>query len=172
MGGIKGILNGIYKALKLIKKEKDSLKNLPLYSFYLAGNWEITNIPITLDYESKACMTSEIFPNKNKGRIILCTAHPEYMVWGGGQIIESANEFNSLASGLHKWINIENIDKAIEEDLTHTWWIVRRLVEWAAKTPDDSLPPIMNKENNENIKKIISQNILWDESIINQMENI
>jgi len=173
IGGIKGIVIGIYKALKLIKKENNSLRNLLLYSFYLAGNWEITNKTIDLDYKSKACMTSEIYPNNNKGRIILCTAHPEYMVWKGGQIIESYDKkFNSLASGLHKWININNLNKTIEKDLTHTWWIVRRMVAWAAKLPDDSLPPIINNEINKNIKKIISQNILWDGTIINQMKNI
>lgn len=171
-GGILGILKGFYKALLLIKKEKKNFKHLLIYSYYLAGNWVQTNIPISLDYKSKASITSEIYPNKNEGRIILCTSHPEYMVWKGGQIIESSNKFNSLASGLHKWINIENMNRTIEEDLTHTWWIVRRLVAWTAKVPDDLLPPIINKENKENIKSIISQNILWDGSIINQMKNI
>jgi len=172
-GGIIGIIKGFYKASKLIKKEKSSLKNLLIYSFYLAGNWEITNKIIDLDYNSKPCMTSEIYPNKNKGRILLCTAHPEYMIWRGGQIIESSyNNFNSLGSGLHKWININNLSRTIENELTHTWWIVRRMVSWAAKVPDGSFPPIINTEDNKNIEKIISKNILWDGTLIDQMKNI
>lgn len=171
-GGLLGLIIGLYKALKLLKKEKISLKNLFIYSFFLAGNWEKTNVPIDLDYGSKASITSEIYPNKNKGRIILCTSHPEYMIWNDGKIIESSNNYNSLALGLHKWINIKNYNETIEEDITHTWWIVRRFVAWAAKASDNSLPPIDNKEDNKNISKIMLKNILWDGSIINQMNNI
>jgi len=171
-GGLLGLIIGLYKALKLLKKEKISLKNLFIYSFFLAGNWEKTNVPIDLDYGSKASITSEIYPNKNKGRIILCTSHPEYMIWNDGRIIESSNNYNSLALGLHKWINIKNYNETIEEDITHTWWIVRRFVAWAAKASDNSLPPIDNKEDNKNISKIMLKNILWDGSIINQMNNI
>jgi len=171
-GGILGIIKGIYKALKLIKKENISLKNLFIYAFYLAGNWEKTKTPIKLDYESKASITSEIYPNKNNGRIILCTSHPEYMIWKGGKIIESSNKYNNLALGLHKWIEISKLNKTIEEDLTHTWWIIRRFVAWTAKVPDNSLPPIINNEINKNIKKIMEKNIFWDGSIINQMNNI
>lgn len=171
-GGLFGIFRGAYEALKLIKKEEMSLKCLFLYSFYLAGNWEKTNIPIDLDYGSKASIISEVYPNKNKGRIILCTSHPEYLIWNGGEIIESSKKFNSLAGGLHKWINISYLNKTIEEDLTHTWWIIRRFVAWAAKVSDDSLPPIINKENIENINEIINKNIMWDGSIVNQMNNI
>jgi hypothetical protein len=171
-GGLFGLIKGVFEALKIIKKDKISLKNLLIYSFYLAGNWEKTDIPIDLDYESKASIISEIYPNKNEGRILLCTSHPEYMIWNEGEIIESSKKFNSLAFGLHKWINIGNLNKTIEGDLTHTWWIIRRFVAWAAKASDDSLPPIINQENNENIKKIIKKNIMWDGSIVNQMNNI
>jgi glutamine amidotransferase-like uncharacterized protein len=173
IGGIKGLIKGIYKALKLIKKEKSSLKNLPIYSFFLAGDWEKTDKIIDLDNNSKACIASEIYPNNNKGRIILCAAHPEYMIWEGGKIIESCDNKNkSLAVGLHKWININNLSKTIENELTHTWWIVRRLVAWAGKVSDDSLPPKIRDESNEKIKKIISENILWDGTIIDQINNI
>jgi hypothetical protein len=172
-GGINGIIKGFYKALKIIKKEKINLKNLLIYTFYLAENWEITNKKIDLDYKSKACIISEIYPNKNKGRILLCAAHPEYMIWWGGKIIESTNKKNnSLALGLHKWVNINSLNKSIEDELTHTWWIVRRIAAWSAKVPDDSLPPISKTKVNDNIKKIISQNILWDGTIVNQMNNI
>jgi hypothetical protein len=172
-GGIKGIIKGIYKALKLIKKEKISIKNLPIYSFYLSGNWEKTDKIIELNYNSKACIASEIYPNSNKGRIILCAAHPEYMIWEGGQIIESCDNCNkSLALGLHKWIKINDLSNTICDELTNTWWIVRRMVAWAGKVSDRSLPPIITTEFNEKIKKIISKNILWDGTIIDQMNNI
>jgi hypothetical protein len=94
------------------------------------------------------------------------------MVWWGGHIIESNNKKNSLASGLHRWINIDSLSKTVEKELTHTWWIVRRLVAWAAKVDDDSLPPIICNENKKNIKKIVNENILWDGTIINQIKNI
>ena len=94
------------------------------------------------------------------------------MIWYGGHIIESSNKKNSLASGLHKWINIDKLSTTLENELTHTWWIVRRIVAWAAKVDDDSMPPIDYNENNKNIKKIVNQNILWDGTIIDQMKNI
>jgi hypothetical protein len=63
--------------------------------------------------------------------------------------------------------------KSLIEELTYTWWIVRRMSAWAAKIPDNSLPPISedNKTNNQ-IQGIVSKNILWDGTIINQMDNI
>ena len=78
---------------------------------------------------------------------------------------------NSLALGLHKWININSLSESIEDELTHTWWIVRRIAAWTAKVPDDLLPPIIKTKDN-NLKNLISQNILWDGTIINQMNNI
>ena len=172
-GGILGLIKGLYKSLKIIKKEKINFRNILLYAFYLAENWEVTNKKIDLNYSSKPSIVSEIYPNRNKGRILLCTSHPEYMIWWGGKIIESKSNKNCLANGLHKWININSMSKSLIEELTQTWWIVRRITAWAAKIPDNSLPPISNNnETNNQVKNIISKNILWDGTIINQIDNI
>ena len=60
----------------------------------------------------------------------------------------------------------------MEEELTHTWWIVRRITAWAGKVPDKDLPPItkgtLNNTDNDNVKK----NIYWDGTLIDQIENI
>jgi hypothetical protein len=172
-GGIRGLLVALFKAFKLIKDEKDSLKNILMYAYYLAGDWKHTDEIIELNLSGKPCMTAEIYPNENKGRILLCTAHPEYMVWWGGQIEEVDDTgFNSLATGFHRWKNIVNLSKTTADELTHTWWIVRRSIAWAAKVPDDSLPPICKGEITKGAKSVLSENIFWDGSLIDQMKNI
>lgn len=172
-GGIHGLISALFKAFRLIKDENDSLKNLLIYTYYLAGNWELTDKIIELDFSNKPCMTAEIYPNGNKGRILLCTAHPEYMVWWKGQIEEVDDTgFNCLATGFHRWKNIDPLSKTIEDELTHTWWIVRRIVAWAAKVPNNHLPPICKGKITEEGKSILKDNIFWDGSLINQMKNI
>jgi hypothetical protein len=163
-GGIGGFIFAFLKALKLIKKEKDSLKNFPIYTYYLAGPWEPTDKLIELNYSNKPCMTAEIYPNENEGRILLCAAHPEYMVWWGGHIEEVYDKaFNCLATGLHRWKNIE----PLSDELTHTWWMVRRFTAWAGKVPEEHLPPIRRERSKE-----LSENIFWDGTLLNQMKNI
>jgi len=96
------------KALRYIKKEKDTLKNVFLYTFYMAGDWELTDRIIELEYPNKPSITAEIYPNNNEGRILLCTAHPEYMIWRNGRITEiKKNEFHlsrywSLSMGRYR----------------------------------------------------------------------
>ena len=87
-GGVSGLIWALVKAFRFLKKENQSLKNLLLYAYYFAGNWELTDKLIELNYSNKACMTSEIYPNENEGRIILCTMHPEYLIWWNGYIQE------------------------------------------------------------------------------------
>ena len=64
------------------------------------------------------------------------------------------------------------MSKTLKNELTHTWWMVRRFVAWAAKIPDNHLPPIHQSEITEKEKTIISENILWDGSLINQIKNV
>jgi hypothetical protein len=173
IGNIYGLVTAFFKTLKMIKNENIRLKNVFLYSYYLAGNWEKTDKLIELNFSNKPCMTAEIYPNEKKGRILLCTTHPEYLIWYGGHIEEVDNrDFNCLASGFHKWKNISPFSKTFADELTHTWWIVRRMVAWAAKIPDNHLPPISKDQINEKERSIISKNILWNGSIIDQMKNI
>jgi len=171
-GGILGLLKALIKSFKIIKDRNISLNHLLTYAYYLAGNWSISDKNIELDFPNKASITAEVYPNENKGRILLCTAHPEYMIWWDGEIIESdPNDFNCLAKGLHKWINIHPLSKSVLSEMTYTWWVVRRFVAWAAKVPDENLPPISPGELNEGSKKLISD-IFYDGDIVKQMENI
>ncbi len=172
VGGIHGLFSAFLRAARYIKKQNDCLKNLFLYTYYLAGNWELTDKSIKLDYSDKPCITAEIYPNEKKGRILLCAAHPEYMVWWNGRIKERKSEdFSCLGTGLYQWEDIASLSKDASDELTHTWWMVRRFVAWAAKVPDTDLPPIekviLTKEQSFLIK-----DLFWDGSLQNQMDNI
>ena len=118
-------------------------------------------------------MTAEIYPNKNKARIILCAAHPEYMIWRGGNIEENSEiKFNDLAYGLHKWKNIKPLSKTLSDELTYNWWVVRRMVAWAGKVQDDHMPPIEKGKINEKTQEIINKNIFWDGTLVDIIKNI
>ncbi|UCF50376.1 MAG: hypothetical protein JSU91_02530 [Thermoplasmatales archaeon] len=172
-GGIHGLIFAFFKALKFIKKEKDNMKKVFLYTYYLAGNWEKTDKIIDLDYSNKPSITAEIYPNENAARILLCTSHPEYMVWRGGHIDEKNDKnFNCLGEGLHQWREIKSFSNNVKDELTHTWWMIRRFTAWVAKVPDNHLPPIEKNDINEKEKTIIKNNIFWDGSFINQIKNI
>jgi glutamine amidotransferase-like uncharacterized protein len=173
VGGILGLFIAFFKALKFIKKENESLKNVFLYTYYMAGNWELTDKIIKLDYSNKPSITAEVYPNENKGRIILCTSHPEYIVWLDGYIGEMQNKaFNCLANGLYKWRGITPLSKTAKKELTHNWWMIRRFVAWAANVPDGHLPPIDGEEIMDEDMPIILKNIFWDGSLSNHMKNI
>lgn len=173
VGGFFGLFKGFIKAFKFIKKEKKSLKNVFLYTYYFAGNWKLSDEIIKLDYSNKPSITAEIYPNENKARIVLCTSHPEYMIWKNGRIVEIKDKgFNCIGTGFYKWIGIEPLSEAAKKELTYNWWIVRRFVAWAAKIPDEDLPPIYD---NEIMKKDLSdliENVFWDGSLSNQIKNI
>jgi hypothetical protein len=171
-GGIHGLIFAFFKSLKFIKKNKMSLKNAFLYSYYFAGNWKVTDNVIDLDFSNKPSITAEIYPNENSGRILLCTSHPEYMIWWGGHIIENKNKFNCLGNGLYKWEEINPLSKNVLKELTHTWWMVRRFTAWAGKVADNHLPPIKKEDITEREKILISNNILWDGSVLDQLKNI
>jgi len=171
-GGIHGLLMAFFKTARYMKKEKMSLKNLFLYTYYLAGKWELTDKVITLDYSDKPSITAEVYPNEKKGRILLCTAHPEYMIWWGGHIKERTSErFPCLGQGLYQWEDIPPLSKDFSKEITHTWWMVRRFVAWTAKVQDTHLPPI-EKGTLKKDQASLSKNNLWDGSLKNQMDNI
>ena len=173
LGGLLGLLSGIVKAFKLIEKKEHNLKNLFIYSYFLAGDWIKSDKLIELNYSNKPCMTAEIYPNENKGRILLCTSHPEYMIWWDGHIEEvNDSDYNCIGEGLHRWKDIKPLSETVEDELTYTWWVVRRITAWAAKVPDDRLPPIIKGKISEEARAILSKNIFWDGSLIHQMKNI
>ena len=49
---------------------------------------------------------------------------------------------NYVAGGLYKLVDYTPFDETPEDEITHTWWIVRREIAWAAKVPENDLPPI------------------------------
>lgn len=172
-GGIHGLFFAFLEALKFIKKEKAGLKNVFLYTYYMAGNWKQTNKKIELDYSNRPSITAEIFPNKNKGRILLCTSHPEDMIWWNGHIEHMKNKnLNCLATGLYMWKDILPLSKTVRDELTYNWWMIRRFIAWAAKVPDDHLPPICKENITNKEKLIIKENIFWDGTLLNQIKNI
>ncbi len=173
VGGITGIFKGIMKSLIFIKKHKLKLKYIPIFSYYLAGNWKLTDKVIDLNQADKACMTAEIYPNENKGRIVLSTVHPEYMIWWDGHIKEKDDrKFNCIGDGFHYWQDIKPFSNNFEEELPYNWWILRRLIAWAAKVPDSHLPPIHKGIITKDIEKNIISKINWDGSFLSQMKNI
>lgn len=172
-GGIKGLLKSFITSLKMIKKNKLKLHHLFLFMYYLAGSWEQTNTVIRLDNANKACMTAEIYPNENKGRIVLSTVHAEYMIWRGGYIQEVENtDFNCIGFGFHEWKNINSFTDTLQQEFTYNWWILRRLVAWAAKIPNSHLPPIKDKIHNKQNIQILQNKIFWDNTLLSQMKDI
>ena len=172
-GGLHGFIKAFFKFLKMVKKGEVTLKDISMYIYYLAGDWKKTDKIIDLNYSNKPSITTEIYPNENKGRILLCTSHPEYMIWWDGHIEDvDDSKFNCLGKGLYQWKNIKPLSKTLQTELTYTWWIVRRFAAWAAKIPDKHMPPIEKGEINDKAKEIIKNNIYWDGTLINQMKNI
>jgi len=85
--------------------------------------------------------------------------------------IYNLNQYHRLSAH----IVIDEIAIAKEkliDQLTYTWWLVRRMTAWAAKISADHLPPIEKGEKNEEIKTILNKNIFWDETIEDQIQNI
>ena len=172
-GGILGILSGLLKAFQTVKINKMSLNKIPLFTFYLAGGWECTSKVIKLDNSDKPCITAEIYPNNNKGRIVLCAVHPEYMIWHGGYIEENDNSVDTcLGKGLHRWKNINKLSSSLEKEMTNNWWMLRRFVAWASKVPDNHLPPIELGKITKEVEALIKNHTYWDGNFINQLKNI
>jgi glutamine amidotransferase-like uncharacterized protein len=171
-GSIPGVIRGFFKAMYFAKQQKINIFDAAMFSYYFAGNWVVTDNLIKSYLAKRPCIVIEEYPNKNNGRIVLNALHPEYMVWWDGEIKERKEEFTSLADGLYEWKNITTLKKPIDTNLTHTWWVVRRFVAWAAKIPDEHMPPIQKQNVDSNDFKLIENCIIWDGTLLNQMECI
>lgn len=172
-GGVFGLVKAFFESLGFIKEEKTSFKDLFMLTYFFARPWKKTKKNVKLFYSDKPSITTEEISNENKGRIVLCTSHPEYMIWHDGFIHEK-NESDEvcLATGFRKWKNIKPLSETLKDELTHTWWIVRRMAAWAGKVPDSDLPPIKKGKITTDAEKIIEKNILWDNTLIDQIKNI
>jgi hypothetical protein len=172
-GGLAGLMRGFFRSVALIIRQNLKLRDTLTYAYYLAGGWRRTEKKIDLDCAGRPCMTAEIYPNENLARIVLCAAHPEYLIWWGGEI-EEVNESDAvcLGHGLHRWKAIEPISDTSQDNLTYTWWVVRRMVAWSAKVPDTDMPPIEKGALNDGLRRIVRDNVQWDGTLIDQMRNI
>jgi len=168
-----GLLKGLFKAMRFAKEENIKIFDAVMFTYYFAGNWELTDNIIESDLANRPCIVTEEYPNDNKARIILCTLHPEYMVWWDGYIKERINkDFNCLAEGLYQWQDIKTLKTPIDDNLTHTWWVVRRFVAWASKIPDNDMPPLEKQKVKPEDLNQIKKSLIWDGTMLNQMECI
>lgn len=171
-GGILGFMRGVGNAARYIKKHKKRLNQLLTYIFYFSGDWKKTEKIVDLDLADRPCITTEIYPNDNMARIFLCTTHPEYMIWEDGEIKEAEdNHFNCIGHGFHRWESIKAFSKDGSIELTHSWWIIRRAVAWAAKIPPEDFPPINEPIDNTVMNKL-KQDVFWDGTLDHQMAKI
>jgi len=142
-GGFLGIIKGWFRCRKVILEYGKELPPKPFGIAMCSGDWKKTNSLVELNFSNKPGILTEIYPNSNEGRIVLNGLHPEYPVWFGGRIIETEDhEDNNLLEGLFRWEDRVPWDQTPEDEFTYTWWIVRRSIAWAAKLPDNALPPI------------------------------
>ena len=106
-----------------------------------AEDWEPTDKVLETDYSNQPAMTAEIYPNANKGRIVLCGPHIERNVWWGGYWKEvEDHDHNNLFEGFYHWKNIT--PNPLEYEWTYNFWLNRRCIMWSAKISDDDLPPV------------------------------
>ena len=142
-GGIRGYIRGFLKGIKLCKEYNESLSNAFQYAYFCASDWKPTNEVIKVNLSGQPCMTEEVYPNENKSRIFLCALHPEYTVWWGGHIenMPDTND-NCIHEAFYRWVDITPFDQTPEDEVTHNWWMERRQIAWAAKVPDNDLPPV------------------------------
>ena len=141
-GGIRGII----KAILLDKNSTEFCENLGPFNdaLYFSSDWERTDKIVKTNLSNKPFMTSEVYPNENKARIVLTTGHPENAVWWGGYLEEKEdNDNNCLWDGLYQWKDIIPEEETIEDEVRYNYWIISRSVAWASKkVPDNDLPPV------------------------------
>ena len=77
-----------------------------------------------------------------KARIVLEGAHPDYPMYFGGQIEEAEDTKDNYLYKLYNRVNVIPKDETPENETSYNWWIIRRQVAWAAKVPDNDLPPV------------------------------
>ena len=95
------------------------------------------------------------------------------MIWWDGNIEEVSDDgYNCIGKGFHRWIDITLRSSNGQDELIYTWWIVRRLVCWAAKLSDEDLPPKEDQNHPSTISHLISQDVFWDGTLERQIKNI
>jgi hypothetical protein len=173
IGGLWGLKKAVMDAFRLVKAQQAPLHKVFLYTYYFAGGWQRTDRPIILDQAQRPAVTVEVYPNERKGRILLCTAHPEYMTWKDGRIVEdSKQEGVTIGTGFRRWEGVEPLPVLLATGVTATWWMVRRFVAWAAKLPAEDFPPVDAAVLSEDDRMRLLPYLVWDGSQANQFLTI
>jgi hypothetical protein len=141
VGGIRGLI----KAILFGDGEIHWMENLGILMKILvfAGDWEMDAI-VETNCKNKPFMTTEYYPNENKGRIVLTVGHPEHNVWWGGFLEEPEDtDNNNLYEGLYYWRDIIPEEETIEDEFSYNHWIIRRSIAWASKkVVENDLPSV------------------------------
>jgi hypothetical protein len=140
IGGIRNLIKGLFYR----GGEIHWLENLGIgmKAFVFAGDW-IRDKPVKTNHSNRPFAVTEIYPNKNNSRIVRFSGHPEYNIWWGGHIEETDDtDNNNIYEGFHHWVDIKPENETIEDEFSYNYWIVRRSIAWAAKVPDNDLPPV------------------------------
>ena len=135
-GGLKGIIKC------LLNRQKSGLTGLRLYIEVFSEDWEPTETVIPTDLANKPYITSEVYPNENKARIVSSPGHPEAPIWWGGHIVEVDTDHDNLYNGFFSWENVTSYEETPEDEYTYNYCLIRRFVAWVAKVPDNDLPPV------------------------------
>ena len=142
IGGIRGLIKGqLFGEGEVIWCENNGRL---MRAFLFSKDWKRTDKIVKTDVANKAFITSEIYPNENKARIVRSSGHPEFSVWWGGYIEEREdNNENCIYDGLYYWRDRTPSNETPQDEKTYNYWINRRCVAWASKkVPDNDLPPI------------------------------
>lgn len=173
VGGLLGLARAFLRSLAFVLRLRLSLRGILTWAYYLVGPWRPGTQTIDLDCAGRPAITAEVYPNEHQARILLCAAHPEYLIWHEGHIVPAdESEDVCLGTGLHRWVGVRPLSASCEEELTSTWWVVRRMVAWTGRVPDAHLPPIERGATGDAAIAIIDQNVRWDGTLIDQMRNI
>lgn len=142
-GGALGYIKGLFKGIKWCLTHGLPLSESTIAAIEFASDWDPVDEYVDLNQAGKPCMVTDIYPNENEGRIVLDGLHPERNVWWGGHFEEAEDHNNNyIAEGFFTLTDYVPFDETPEDEDTYTWWIVRREIAWAAKVPDNDLPPI------------------------------
>jgi hypothetical protein len=139
-GGISNLIKALF-----VKDEIIWCKNLGILmrSFLFSSDWEMTDKIVETDVADKIFMSAEIYPNENKARIVICSGHPELLTWWGGDLkdVEDTDN-NSIYEGFYRLEDAIPFEETIEDEFTYNNCIIRRIIAWEAKIPDNDLPPV------------------------------
>ena len=90
--------------------------------------------------------------SEDSGRVVLCGPHPASKIWTVDTEIKNEDDENgkarSIGEGLFHWLKTDTGEILKSTELVENenlWWYQRREAAWAAKVPDDSLPPIYGR---------------------------